>query len=239
MYCFTEMSSFIILHMLLETKATKDSYSSWQVNTFVMQYIKREVFAGRHNFESFLFYILELFLRLKWHLIYQNWLRHLSFTTEKGLKILIILLLFSECFHLSKKAQSLNFPLWHAAWHSCHLQFSTWYTHLRSETYQLILVGINFFRDCFKTQPPVDPRFCPVPVGFYSSKQWQPPGTGRNRRSTGGWILKPSLSLFIITFHILRLFIFFFKNTLRTIYPSLRNLRRAVWKVITILWFTK
>ena len=51
-------------------------------------------------------------------------------------------------------------------------------------------------RDGFKTQPPVDRRFRPVPPGFYCSKQWQPPRTGRNRRSTGGWVLKPPLSLF-------------------------------------------
>ena len=48
-------------------------------------------------------------------------------------------------------------------------------------------------RDGFKTQPPVDRRFSPVPAGFYCSKQWQPPGTGQNRRSTGGWVLKPPL----------------------------------------------
>ena len=51
-------------------------------------------------------------------------------------------------------------------------------------------------RDGFKTLPPVDRRFCPVPPGLYCSKQWQPPGTGRNRRSTGGWVLKPPLSIF-------------------------------------------
>ena len=48
-------------------------------------------------------------------------------------------------------------------------------------------------RDDFKTQPPVDWRFHPVPGVFYCSKQWQPPGTRRNRRSTGGWVLKPPL----------------------------------------------
>ena len=48
-------------------------------------------------------------------------------------------------------------------------------------------------RDGFKTQPPVDRRFRPVSPGFHCSKQWQPPGTGRNRRSTGGWVLKPPL----------------------------------------------
>ena len=38
-------------------------------------------------------------------------------------------------------------------------------------------------RDGFKTQPPVDRRFRPVPPSFYCYKQWQPPGTGRNHRS--------------------------------------------------------
>ena len=48
-------------------------------------------------------------------------------------------------------------------------------------------------RGGFKTQPPVDRRFRPVPPGCYCSKQWQPQGTGRNRQSTGGWVLKPPL----------------------------------------------
>ena len=39
-------------------------------------------------------------------------------------------------------------------------------------------------RDGFKTQLLVDRRFRPVPPSFYRSKQWQLPGTGRNRRST-------------------------------------------------------
>ena len=52
-------------------------------------------------------------------------------------------------------------------------------------------------RDGFKTQPLVDRRFRPVPSGFYCSKQWQPPGTGRNRRSTSGWVLKSPLSIYI------------------------------------------
>ena len=48
-------------------------------------------------------------------------------------------------------------------------------------------------RDNFKTQLPVDRRFRPVPAGFYCSKQRQPPGTVRNHRSTGGWVLKSPL----------------------------------------------
>ena len=47
----------------------------------------------------------------------------------------------------------------------------------------------------FKTQPLVNRRFRPVTAGFYCSKQGQPPRTGRNRRSTGGWVLKPPLNL--------------------------------------------
>ena len=56
------------------------------------------------------------------------------------------------------------------------------------------LVHYQFVRDGFKTQPPVDRQFRPVPASFYCSKQWQPPGTGRNRWSTGGWVLKPPLT---------------------------------------------
>ena len=47
--------------------------------------------------------------------------------------------------------------------------------------------------DGIKTQPPVDRRFRPVPLGFYCSKHWQPPRTGRNLRSTGGLVLKSPL----------------------------------------------
>ena len=57
----------------------------------------------------------------------------------------------------------------------------------------------GFVRDGFKTQPPVDRWFRPVPAGFYCSKQWQPPVTGRNCRSTGGWVLKPPVRLFLRT----------------------------------------
>ena len=60
------------------------------------------------------------------------------------------------------------------------------------------LKSCTTLRDDFKTQPPVDRRFRPVPGGFYCLEQKQPPGTGRNRRSTGGWVLKPPLTDFII-----------------------------------------
>ena len=56
-------------------------------------------------------------------------------------------------------------------------------------------INISFVRDGFKTQPPGDRWFRPVLAGFYCSKQWQPPRTGRNRRSTGGWVLKPPLNI--------------------------------------------
>ena len=58
-----------------------------------------------------------------------------------------------------------------------------------------VLMRENSVRDDFKTQPPVDCRFRPVLGGFYCSKQWQPLRTGRNRRSTGGWVLKSPLML--------------------------------------------
>ena len=45
---------------------------------------------------------------------------------------------------------------------------------------------MNYFRDDFKTQPPVDRRFHPVPGGFYYSKQWQQAGTG-GRPAVGFW----------------------------------------------------
>ena len=54
-------------------------------------------------------------------------------------------------------------------------------------------IYFKWLRDGFKTQPPVDRGFRPVPPSFYCSKQWQLPGTGRNRRSTGGWVLKSPL----------------------------------------------
>ena len=52
----------------------------------------------------------------------------------------------------------------------------------------------KLFRGGFKTQPPVDRRFRPVPGGCHCLEQLKPGGTGRNRRSTGGWVLKPSLT---------------------------------------------
>ena len=66
----------------------------------------------------------------------------------------------------------------------------------------LVIKNYYFVRDGFKTQPPVDRRFRPVPPCFYCSKQWQSPGTGRNRRSTGGWVLKPPLISCALTSHL-------------------------------------
>ena len=43
-------------------------------------------------------------------------------------------------------------------------------------------IGLNALRYDFKTQPLVDRWFRLVLAGFYCSKQWQPPRTGRNRR---------------------------------------------------------
>ena len=57
---------------------------------------------------------------------------------------------------------------------------------------------LTCFRGGFKTQPPVDRRFRPVPGGCHCLEQKKPGGTGRNRRSTGGWVLKPSLSHLIV-----------------------------------------
>ena len=45
---------------------------------------------------------------------------------------------------------------------------------------QLLNVKL-LIRDDFKTQPPVDQRFCPVPAGFYCFKQWQLPRTRWNK----------------------------------------------------------
>ena len=39
---------------------------------------------------------------------------------------------------------------------------------------------INIFKDCFKTQPPVDRRFQMVSIVLNNDRQ--SPGTGRNRR---------------------------------------------------------
>ena len=97
---------------------------------------------------------------------------------------------------------------WVFIWCSFFLSFKmTWWYYLS-----------KMIRDGFKTQPPVDRRFRPVPPGFYCSKQWQPPGNGRNRRLTGGWVLKPPLrhwnftvekgSKILIIFFILKVFFY-------------------------------
>ena len=61
----------------------------------------------------------------------------------------------------------------------------------------MIAAVIVTLRD-FKTQPPVDRRFRPVPGGCHCLEQWKPGGTGRNRRPTGGWVLKPSLTRYVV-----------------------------------------
>ena len=48
-------------------------------------------------------------------------------------------------------------------------------------------------RGDFKTQPPVDWGSRPVLGGCHCLEQKKPAGTGRNRWSTGGWVLKSSL----------------------------------------------
>ena len=74
-------------------------------------------------------------------------------------------------------------------------------------------VGGKNLRSGFKTQPPVDRRFCPVPPGFYCSKQWQPPGTGRNRRL--GFEAAPYLD--------------------RQFWQKKKNLTRMVWNTLCML----
>ena len=85
-----------------------------------------------------------------------------------------------------------------------------------------------YVRDGFKPQPPVDRWFRPVPPGFYCCKQWQPPWTRRNRRSTGGWVLKPPLMdqncQNIVLINNLRLLAYLNFNTLFLFLCSLDNL---------------
>ena len=57
-----------------------------------------------------------------------------------------------------------------------------------------IIMLLIIVRDGFKTQPPVDRWFRPVQARFsIVLKVMTTPGIGRNRRSTGGWVLKPPL----------------------------------------------
>ena len=71
----------------------------------------------------------------------------------------------------------------HASFH----KFLTRHTKKRAEQIQCL-------RDDFKTQTPVDLQFRPVPGIYHCLEQWKPARTERNRRPTGGWVLKPSLS---------------------------------------------
>ena len=73
---------------------------------------KRELYRWSQFWVFCLMYSKSFFSALKWHLIYENWSRHSNFTIEKVLKILlVILILFSKCFHLSKKSHSCKVPL--------------------------------------------------------------------------------------------------------------------------------
>ena len=87
-------------------------------------------------------------------------------------------------------------PIW-KSW-----EFQTWFEQMKFSDYFQPNKFLNeilkhYLRDDFRTQPLVNRRFRPVPGGFYCSKQWQPTGTRLNRRSTGGWVLKPPLDDFL------------------------------------------
>ena len=44
-------------------------------------------------------------------------------------------------------------------------------------------------------------RFLAVAIVLKASERWQPAGTGGSRRSTVGWVLKPSLTCLIVQFN--------------------------------------
>ena len=90
---------------------------------------------------------------------------------------------------------------------------------------QNALKGIRMVRADFKTQPSVDRRFRPVPAGFCCSKQWQLPVNGRNRRSTGGWVLKPPLS----NVYLLNIYKQFTLNTTRST-MTMRMMLLIMWR---------
>ena len=77
-----------------------------------------------------------------------------------------------SCFHLTISAHVMDF------------------ISLLKGTPRKVKCSWGILRDDFKTQTPVDRRFRSFLAGFYCSKQWQPLGTGRNRQSAGGWVLK-------------------------------------------------
>ena len=74
-------------------------------------------FVSKVNFEFFYLMCKSLFTALKWHLIYQNWLRHSNSKVKKNKKCLLFSL-FSECFYLYlRKPTAAKFPFWCAASH--------------------------------------------------------------------------------------------------------------------------
>ena len=81
---------------------------------------------------SFVFDVLELFLALKWHLIYYNWLRHSNFTFAKGSQIIFVFFVIFWMFSsTSKKVCSRLNPLsWCATsqinWHLIQVTWKVW-----------------------------------------------------------------------------------------------------------------
>ena len=57
------------------------------------------------------------------------------------------------------------------------LRYRNCQSHFYQTKYQYIAYSKHLIRDDFKTQPLLDRWFCPLPAGFYCSKQWQMAGT--------------------------------------------------------------
>ena len=68
-------------------------------------------FVGKVNFEFFYLMCKSLFTALKWHLIYQNWLRHTNSNIKKNNKCLLFSLFSERFLSISKKAHSCKIPL--------------------------------------------------------------------------------------------------------------------------------
>ena len=119
---------------------------------------------------------------------------------DLGLAARLSFKLNPQPFILSRRCSAATLKTWQreinqglaelSGWRRLSLHPQTLSNVSSSHPRYLTPVGSKWLRDGFKTQPPVDQRFRPVPAGFYCSKQWQPPRTGQNRRSTGGWVLK-------------------------------------------------
>ena len=133
--------------------------------------------------------ILESF-SLVWVLMYRysksaflqvTFILELEWTNISIVDILTQIFLHSFDFHcLTNFVESINLSWMVSLWRQLLCKWS--------------IYKLKSVRGDFKTQPPADRRFCSFPPGFYCSKQWQPSWTGRNRRSTGGWVLKPPLT---------------------------------------------